>query len=187
MKDMNNQLRDLLATYNAESKKLRDDYERREIDYQTKIAELNKALILQEKKMVDKVIESIEMKHQSYHGKGAEFDYMNKMDEEYEKLRNKRKDITKTLEDPDILETPINESTKPALPKKDLATPKVEPKQTLPASDPKKDVTFPQPGRLIPEKARPPSQKFSNSPTPPENQTKKLSDEIDDFDDLDFD
>ena len=94
MKDLNSQLRDLLSTYNHESKKLREDFERRELEYQNKISELNKALILQEKKMVDKVIESIEMKHQSYNQKNVEFDFMAKMDEEYDKLKSKRKEIS---------------------------------------------------------------------------------------------
>lgn len=108
LKDLNSQLKDLLATYNNEAKKLREDFERREMDYQNKIAELNKALILQEKKMVDKVIESIDMKHQSYHNKNVEFDYMAKMDEEYDKLRQKERKFPKNSK----IKTP----SKPLLP-----------------------------------------------------------------------
>lgn len=185
LKDLNNQLRDLLSTYNAESKKLREDFERRELDYQNKVAELNKALILQEKKMVDKVIESIEMKHQSYHGRGTEFEYMNRMDEEFDKLKNKRKEITKNLEEPDELEVPIYENIAPQPAKK--TTERLIPKKTKQDLEMKKDLEIPHPTKLEPGKAQPQSQKFSNSPTPPETQTKKLSDEIDDFDDFEFD
>lgn len=193
---MNNQLRDLLETYNTESKKLRDNYEKREVEYQTKISELNKLLILQEKKMVDKVIESIEMKHQAYHGKGVEFDYMNKMDEEYEKLRNKRKDIASKLSEKDeygsalVEPQPISKSNepkkqptvieeKPSIKKEDTAV-----KQGSSLPPPGKVQTF---GKQVTESSKPMSNKFSNEPSPAK-ETKKLTDEIDDFDeDFGFD
>lgn len=176
LKDLNSQLKDLLATYNNEAKKLREDFERREMDYQNKIAELNKALILQEKKMVDKVIESIDMKHQSYHNKNVEFDYMAKMDEEYDKLRQKRKEISEKLKDKDPIQTPPSlQPQKPEL-KQTTEVENIKPGTSLPPTT-KPTVQIPKTSTL------PTSNKFSNAPTPEVKSPKKLTDEIDDFDD----
>lgn len=181
LKDLNVQLKELLATYNNEAKKLREDFERRELDYQNKVAELNKALILQEKKMVDKVIESIDMKHQSYHQKNVEFDYMAKMDEEYEKLRHKRKEISDKLNQPEGISYVIEEKKPPVDVRRPTEPqPKTEPPKssgTLPPTTKPVIQTTPKPSTL------PAPTKFSNAPTPEAKTPKKLTDEIDDFDD----
>lgn len=187
LKDLNSQLKELLATYNNEAKKLREDFERRELDYQGKIAELNKALILQEKKMVDKVIESIDMKYQTYHNKDAEFDFVAKMDEEYDKLRNKRKEISGKLQDKPSVETSqipkaLEIRPKPAedRPIKQIETikpePIIKPAATLPPTT--KPVVQPVKPSTLPTQG-----KFSNAPAPIKDSPKQLAAEIDDFDD----
>lgn len=177
LKELNSQLKELLATYNNEAKKLREDFERRELDYQTKVAELNKALILQEKKMVDKVIEGIDMKHQSYHNKHVEFDFMAKMDEEYEKLRHKRREINDKLKEQEVI-PPVPE------PKPQVSRPEI--KEIVEVEPYKPSATLPptskptvQPTKVTPA---PGSNKFSNAPTPEVKSPKKIVDEIDDFD-----
>lgn len=99
---MNGQLRDLLNTYNNESKKLRNDYEKKEEDYERKIAELNKALLLQEKRMVDKVIESIDFKHNAYLGRAAESEFIGRLDKDFEAMRQKRKEMHQQMEKEDL-------------------------------------------------------------------------------------
>lgn len=174
LKDLNTQHKELLATYNNEAKKLRDDFQRREIEYQNKVAELNKALILQEKKMVDKVIESIDMKHQSYHNKHVEFDYMAKMDEEYDKLKQKRKEITEKLKDQDLIVAPAEKKSQiddlKKLPEPEAYKPITNVPATKPTIQPPKASNLPG------------LNKFSNAPTPEVKSPKKLTDEIDDFD-----
>ena len=93
LKDMNEQLKDLLQTYNLETKKLRADFEQRELEMKAKVAELSRALILQEKKLVERVIEGLDSKHQMYNADRFEFDVLGKMDEEFDDLKRKRQQI----------------------------------------------------------------------------------------------
>lgn len=97
LKDMNEQLKDLLRTHNEENRKLRADFEERENELKGKIGELSRALILNEKKLVERVIEGIDSKHQVFHGNRFEFDVMGKMDKEYEDLQKNRMKITEEI------------------------------------------------------------------------------------------
>ena len=92
LKDMNQQLRELTDTYNNESRSRRIDFDKREAEFREREAELKKALIAQEKKTVDKVLESIEYRHQGF-TKQAEFDLCGKMSQELDKFQNKKKEL----------------------------------------------------------------------------------------------
>jgi hypothetical protein len=159
-------LRDLLNTYNNEGKKLRADFDRREEEYEKKIAELNKALLLQEKRMVDKVIESIDFKHNAYLGRAEESEFIGRLDRDFEAMRVKRKEIQEKMEKDDKKQ-PEQKSTTPA----------AQPPQTLPSAQtpvniPKSDPTS------IP--AREPAHNSAIAAGPP----KRVS--YDEFEDLDF-
>jgi|JFJP01.1.fsa_nt_gi hypothetical protein len=90
---MNDQLKDLLKTYNLETKKLRDDFEHREQEMKAKVAELSRTLILQEKKLIERMIEGLDSKHQMYNADRFEFDVLGKMDQEFDDMKHKRKQL----------------------------------------------------------------------------------------------
>jgi hypothetical protein len=90
---MNEQLKDLLKTYNLETKKLRDDFEQREQEAKAKVAELSRALILQEKKLIERMIEGLDSKHQMFNADRFEFDVLGKMDEEFDDMKKKRQQL----------------------------------------------------------------------------------------------
>ena len=151
----------MLNTYNNESKKLRSDYEKKEEDYERKIAELNKALLLQEKRMVDKVIESIDFKHNAYLGRAAESEFIGRLDKDFEAMRQKRKEIHQQMEKEDL--RPPGES---------------RPASSIPLVQ-QPSTTFGA------QQASPaaPSREASHKPAVPA-EPKRVS--IDDFNDLDF-
>lgn len=99
MKEINQQLKDLLGTMNSETRKSREEFALREEEYKAKIAELSRALILQEKKMIDKVIEGIDIKHQTFNQRGIDDDVMARIQEESSKMRSKRREIMEQLDD----------------------------------------------------------------------------------------
>lgn len=133
-------MRDLLNTYNNEGKKLRVDFERREEEYERKIADLNKALLLQEKKMVDKVIESIDFKHNAYLGRAEQSEFLGRLDKDFEAIRNKRREIQEQIDkdEPKQQATPT-----PTQPSRVVPVPQTE--QSAPAHTPApKEASKPQ-------------------------------------------
>lgn len=99
MREINQQLKDLISTMNSETRKSREEFALREEEHKAKIAELSRALILQEKKMIDKVIEGIDIKHQTFNQRGIEDEMMARIQEESNKMRGKRREILEQLEE----------------------------------------------------------------------------------------
>ncbi len=213
LRDLNQQLKELLETYNNETKRLRLDFEHREAQFKAREADLKTALVAQEKKMVEKVLEGIEYKQQGYTNPG--FDFVGKMDKDFEELRQKRREIAEQINNPDaekVSDPSINRFQNPVAPPVDQtqnikpATPvaKVSTPQNVEISQSKlPSFVQPKPSSSLPLSTKPESlppatnkpqtpvvTKPAQVPTPvPTTKPKTLADEIDndfldDFEDL---
>lgn len=150
LRDINEQLKDLLSTYNNETRKMREDYERKDAEFRNREAELKRALVAQEKKMVDKVMESIDYRQQGYN-KASDFDVVGKMSKEFDLLRQKREEIAAQLgADTDKLFVPGIVTTQPVeasyVPK---PVDKLQAAQQAPGAD--GGARKPTPGTLSPD------------------------------------
>jgi hypothetical protein len=138
-KELNSQLKDMLNTMNGESRKIREESERRETELRGKINELSKALILQEKKMVDKVIESIDNKHTYAMTGNAAFgdptSLLNQFDQELENMKMKRRELEQVMDTPSIIPEPASKTSiqgPPSLSKPAVVQRRVEEKPVQP-------------------------------------------------------
>lgn len=95
-KDMNNQLKDLLKTYTDEINRQKSDFNYKEDDLHRQIKDLRMALANQERKMIDNVIEGIDMKHQQFNHQSD--DWMAQMDREVDRMKDNRKKLQQALD-----------------------------------------------------------------------------------------
>lgn len=116
--------------------------------------------------MVDKVIESIDFKHNAYLGRAAESEFIGRLDKDFEAMRQKRKEIQQQIEKEDLRPAAEiravsgrNSTTQPAATTSNAQQQQVQPQQ-------------PSVSREAPARPAAPAE-----PKRPE---------IDEFDDLDF-
>ncbi len=163
---MNEQLKDLLKTYNLETKKLREDFELREQEMKAKVGDLSRALILQEKKLIERMIEGLDSKHQMYNADRFEFDVLAKMDDEFEDLKRKRQQPDSDF--PKKLQAAGNPPAQPApqLPQKPAPAPAPQ-SQSKPETKPVAPARQPSPPAKKAEEPQKPDPKKSAKPDQP--------------------